>query len=268
MIRAIILFTGAAVLCAAQAPPAVHPLTAVCADEEIRDFGLVCDEDDPCPVFLEITGLEAVGPRLLVSGNFHTAEATLWSLLLMSDDSGKTWTEPSARQRGVSLDQIQFVTIEHGWISGQTAGSLARDPFLLRTVDGGKTWRRNALYRDSTVAFIERFRFSSPEQGTMIVQRRGAGAAGRYQRLETRDGGITWMVRESGDDPIEVKRERGPLVPEGWRIRADAKANTLRIEKREGAQWRTAAVFPLVAGRCAARPPEPVAEPQPPAGSG
>lgn len=240
-------------------------LTAACADEEIREFGLVCDEGEPCPLFLEIASVEPVGARIFAAGNLHTGQATLWSLLLMSEDGGKTWTEPHPRQRGVALDMIQFVDFEHGWVSGHLAGSLARDPFLLRTLDGGKTWRRSSLYRDSTVAFIEQFWFDTKDQGVLILQRRGS-STGRYHRLETRDGGATWMMREAGEDPIQGKHPRsGPSSNPAWRVRADAKGNTMRIERNEAKQWRTVAAFPLIVGHCEARQPEEAPEEEPPA---
>lgn len=238
-------------------------LTAVCADEEIRDFGLVCDEDEPCPVLLEIAGVESVGGRIFAVGNLHTEQATLWSLLLVSEDGGKSWSEPYPRQRGIALDILQFVDFGHGWVSGHQAGALARDPFLLRTTDGGKTWRRASLFRDSTVAFIEQFWFDDKDQGTLILQRRGS-PTGRYHRMETRDGGATWMLREAGDEPIEGKRARSAASPDaGWRVRADNRRNTLRIERREAGQWRPAALFPLVVGQCKPRPPEAAEEPPP-----
>ncbi|HAX42070.1 MAG TPA: hypothetical protein PLF84_23930 [Bryobacteraceae bacterium] len=240
-------------------------LTVACADEEIREFGLVCDEDEPCPVYLEIAGVEPVGARLFAVGNLHTGTATLWSVLMMSEDGGKVWTEPYPRQKSVAFDMVQFVDFENGWVSGHQAGSLARDPFLLRTVDAGKTWRKIPLYRDSTVAFIEQFWFETKEQGTLIVERRGAGV-GRYQRLETRDGGATWMMREAGEDAIDGKRAKGAVsMNADWRVRADAKANQLRIEKREGRQWRAVAAFPLVVGRCEPRVVEDPVETEPPA---
>jgi hypothetical protein len=240
-------------------------LSVACADEEIREFGLVCDEDEPCPVYLEIAGVEPVGARLFAVGNLHTGTATLWSLLLMSEDGGKAWTEPYPRQKGVAFDMVQFVDFENGWVSGHQAGSLARDPFLLRTVDAGKTWRKSPLHRDSTVAFIEQFWFETKDQGTLIVQRRGAGA-GRYQRMETRDGGATWRMREAGEDPIQGKRARGAVsMNADWRVRADVKANLLRIEKREARQWRAVVAFPLVVGRCEPRKVEEPVEAEPPA---
>lgn len=240
-------------------------LSVVCADEEIREFGLVCDEDEPCPVYLEIAGVEPVGARLFAVGNLHTGTATLWSVLLMSEDGGKTWTEPYPRQKSVAFDMVQFVDFENGWVSGHQAGSLARDPFLLRTVDAGRTWRKFPLYRDSPVAFIEQFWFETKDQGTLIVQRRGAGV-GRYQRLETRDGGAAWAMREAAEDPIEGKRARGAVsMNADWRVRADAKANQLRIEKREARQWRAVAAFPLVAGKCEPREVEDTVEAEPPA---
>jgi hypothetical protein len=261
MTRLIVIFAALTGWLSAQ----IVPVKAECADEEIREFGLVCDEDEPCPLFLEIAAVEAVGARLFAAGNLHTGQATLWSLLLMSEDNGKTWREPHARQRGHALDVLQFVDFENGWVSGHLAGSLARDPYLLRTTDGGKTWRRLPLYRDSTVAFIEQFRFDTKDQGEMVVQRRGT-TTGRYQRLETRDGGATWMLREAGEDPPEA---RGARANADWRVRADVKANTIGIEKREAGRWRAVALFPLIVTQCApraeeAREPEPEPPPEEP----
>ena len=50
------------------------------------------------------------------------------AILLASDDGGKTWTEPVPRLRAAALDQIQFIDLQTGWISGQ---NLSADGGLL-----------------------------------------------------------------------------------------------------------------------------------------
>ena len=111
-----------------------------CTEEDIREAGLTCSEDQPCKVFLELSGVEATLNRVFVAGNLHTADTTLYSILMASADGGKTWTEPYNRIRHTSLDQIQFIDFQTGWVSGSNLQGVPRDPFLLLTDDGGESW--------------------------------------------------------------------------------------------------------------------------------
>src|SRR6059058_1583320 len=64
-----------------------------CTDEDIQASGLTCSEEDPCPIYLELTAVEGAGHRLLVAGNLHTSAVTVFSTLLASEDGGRTWRE-------------------------------------------------------------------------------------------------------------------------------------------------------------------------------
>jgi photosystem II stability/assembly factor-like uncharacterized protein len=246
---------------AAPAKPALEftgkplQLSAVCGTKEIDETGLACDEDNPCPILVELAGVEAAGARIFLAGNFHTPTVTLWSLLLMSGDGGRTWTEPWPRQLKGGLEQIQFIDFANGWVSGHTTGTLPHDPFLLKTADGGKTWRRRPLFDDQTSAVIDQFWFESAQEGKLIVSRTHSAAGGRHQLLETRDGGETWMLRETSKEPIPgpAPREANPA----WRIRADARTKALHIERREQSGWAEVAAFEISAGACKATPPAP-----------
>ena len=52
-------------------PPALEnsgkPMLAPfqCTEEDIQSFGLSCSEDEPCPIFLELSSFEPVGNQLL-----------------------------------------------------------------------------------------------------------------------------------------------------------------------------------------------------------
>lgn len=246
---AITMLFGCAVLAQQEPRPGLAP--AVCAAEEMTEFGLDCPADEPCPVLLELAAVEAAGARLFLTGNLHTAAATLWSVLLMSEDGGKSWVEPFPRIRGAVLDQIQFIGSDAGWAAGHIAGSLPKDPFLLKTTDGGKSWRRIPVFEESTYASVEQLRFTSPAEGTLTLSRRGA-ASGRTQRLETMSGGDTWMTSEVSAQAAPPAKPR----PSDWRIRADGPSKSLRIEHREGGVWAAAASFPLRAGECKPDPPK------------
>jgi hypothetical protein len=235
-------------------------LQAQCADAELSEFGLTCSEDEPCPVYVELASIEPAGGKVFIAGNFHSETATLWSLLLVSEDEGRSWSEPSARLRGVALDQVQFPDAATGYVTGRTAGTLARDPFLLRTTDGGKSWKRLPLFEEGAVGLIESLHFESATQGTVAVDR-GRPGVGRYAILESSTGGDTWTVREaSATRPRPVAGS--PATD--WRITTEAASKSFRIERREGNAWRKAAAFAVAAGVCSPAPRPAAVEPTPP----
>ena len=230
-----------------------------CSEEDMQWAGMSCTQDEPCPIYLELTAMESVGSNLVVSGNLHSAATTLYSVLLMSPDSGKTWTEPVERVRGAGLDQIQFIDFESGWISGQLLHPLPQDPFLLITADGGKTWRRQPVFGETRFASVAQFWFTSKNDGAIVVDRGQSSETSRYEKYETPNGGDTWMIRETNDQLIRLRR----TPPNAdWRIRADGPSQSFRIERRQGSGWTVVSAFAIRAGEC--KPPEPTfAEPPP-----
>ena len=62
-----------------------------CTPQDIEALGLNCSPEEPCPVFLELSSAEAIGgSRFLITGNLHTRDVTLYSILLYSEDGGTT----------------------------------------------------------------------------------------------------------------------------------------------------------------------------------
>jgi hypothetical protein len=237
-----------------------------CGEEDILHFGLTCDENDPCHVFLELSSVESAGTRIFVSGNFHTTSTTLASLLLVSEDGGRSWREPHERVRGAALDQMQFFDLEYGWVSGHTLSPLPRDPFLLTTNDGGKSWRRRPVSNEPKVGAIAQFWFTSRSHGVLLVDRTQTGEGGlRYELFETMTGGDSWAVKQASSSPIREK-----TFPEardtGWRIRTDGALRGYRLEHREGERWTTVASFFIAAGECKVKEQQ-LTEPPPPAES-
>jgi hypothetical protein len=232
-----------------------------CTEEDIQSFGLGCTEDEPCPIYLELSAFETVGNQIFAVGNIHSAANTLYSVVLASSDSGKTWREPFERVRGASLDRILFSGFENGWITGQVVNPLARDPFLLITSDGGKNWRRQPLFSESRAGSIQQIWFDSRTTGTLIFDGGQSGEGLRYELYESATGGDNWMVREASDQPLRIKRM--PPAPENadWRLHADAATKSNRLEKRQGASWHPLASFAVTIGSC--KPP-PAKEPEPP----
>ena len=236
-----------------------------CTEEDIQAFGLTCTREDPCPVLLELAAHEVLGNTIVLTGNIHTREVTFASVLLVSEDLGKTWTEPQARIKSGVLDQVQFIDFQNGWVAGQVMQQLPRDPFLLITNDGGRTWRRRALYDDARVGSIDQFWFETKSNGGLIVDRTRAGdPRAKYETYETQTGGSSWTLREVNSKLIPPKRAKLPVPNTDFRLRADARLNAYRLERRQGAQWQTLASFSLSLAPCMPPEPKEVAPPPPP----
>lgn len=235
-------------------------LEAKCGHEDVLRLGLTCSHEEPCPVYLELTDIEAVGNKLFVSGNLHTASSTLESVLLGSEDLGRTWTEPHERIPSAGLENIQFIDFETGWAAGQVLLALPRDAFLLLTTDGGKNWRKRPIYGETRVGAIDRFWFESRTDGTLLMDRIQAGETGmRHELYESRTGGESWMLRQVDSKPIPVKPPEPAAT--SWRLRPDAASKSYRIENKQGDKWTPIASLLIAAGEC--KPPAP-AEAQPP----
>ena len=232
-------------LLAAQQPFRV-PYTCTMAD--LDAFGLTCTPEEPCPVYAELSSVESVTGRLFVAGNLHTVSATLYGLLLVSDDSGKTWTEPVKRDRWTSFDQIQFIDLQHGWVTGMTVQPLPRDPFFLLTSDAGKTWRNRPLFEESRFGSIEQFSFDSAKTGELILDQ-SQGNIQRYERYESQSGGESWEAKEVSNKPLKLANAK-PKENPTWRLRTDAVSKTVRLEQRTATGWSLTTAFEIQVGEC------------------
>lgn len=218
-----------------------------CTESDIQAAGLSCSDEEPCPVYLELSSVAPAGDSIFLGGNLHTPSTTLYSILLASSDVGKTWSEPHPRIRFAGLDQIQFFDAQTGWIAGAGLQSTPRDPFFLLTTDGGKTWRQRPLFDETRVAVIERFRFDSRDNGTLLVDARLDN--GHHELYETMTGGESWSLKQSSADPIRFPGPAESGSP-GWRVRANAATRSYDIEKSQGERWQRVAAFLVNLGSC------------------
>jgi hypothetical protein len=222
------------------------PYTCTMAD--LDAFGLTCTPEEPCPVYAELASVEALGGRLFVTGNLHTVSATLYGLLLVSDDGGKTWTEPVKRDRWTSFEQIQFADLEHGWVSGVTIQPLPKDPFLLLTSDAGKTWRARPLFEESLYGSIQQFWFDNAKTGELVLDK-SQGANQRYELYGTQSGGESWETKEVSNKPIKLAGAK-PKENPTWRLRTDSASKSFRVEQRMSEGWTLTAAFEIRVGDC------------------
>jgi photosystem II stability/assembly factor-like uncharacterized protein len=211
-----------------------------CPQEDIDSFGLSCAPDEPCAVFLELSSAESAGARMFVTGNLHTKTTTLYGVLLASEDGGETWTEPLPRMRAVSLEQIEFLDLAHGWIAGQTVEPLPRDPFLMITLDGGKSWHRKAIFDDARFGSIAQFWFDSPTSGRLVIDH-----SGRHDVYQTNTGGEDWEMEQTSNEAITLK---GRNLESDLRLRADGKL--FHLERRGDPRWDAVASFNIHVADC------------------
>lgn len=233
--------------------PMVLPF--VCTPDDVQWAGLSCLEDSPCPIFLELTAAASAGDKFFATGNIHSVAVTLYSVLLGSDDAGRTWREIHPRIRGASLDHLQFADTEAGWAAGQQLFPLPQDPFVLFTTDGGKTWRQQDILSESAenrFGSILEFHFGSKTTGGVVVDRGQGDLAGRYVLFESPDGGETWQIKEESAKPLHLKL--ASTAPGEWRVRADGATQSFALERRLGDRWISRAAFAVKIGAC--KPPE------------
>jgi hypothetical protein len=242
-----------AVALRAQSPVSV-PFTCTGADMDFA--GMSCPEAESCPVYLEISQVYGRGNKVVVTGNLHSAAVTLYSVLLQSDDGGLTWAEPFKRLRGAAFDRVQFVDDKTGWISGQTMVPVARDPFLLLTTDGGKSWREHDLLEEDSAGRVMQFAFEDARHGLLVLDRHSEG--NRYELQETQGGGESWTLRSKTTQPPAIPDWNPPS--DEWRSRADQASKAFRLERRQGDSWAGVASIPVLAGFCKVAP-EPAASP-------
>jgi hypothetical protein len=227
-----------------------------CTEEDIQWAGLTCSEEDPCPIYLELTTLAAEGRRLITAGNLHSAAVTLYTVVLVSEDAGRTWREAQGRIRGAGLDHIQFRDAETAWISGLTLFPLPQDPFLLLTTDGGKTWRQRPIVNEYHPGAIQQFFFTSRTEGLLFIDRGPAESSDRYERFGSSDGGESWTIQEESTKPLKMPPAEIPAAD--WRLRVESATQAYHVERRQGARWADVASFAVKIGLCR---PEPAGAP-------
>jgi hypothetical protein len=216
-----------------------------CTEADTQAAGLSCSDEEPCAVYLELSNVEAAGNKIFLAGNLHTTTTTLYAVLLATEDAGKTWIEPHPRVRFAGLDQIQFIDFQNGWISGANLQSTPRDPFLLLTTDGGKTWRQRPIFDETRVAVIERFWFDSRDNGSLVIDARLDNNL--HELYETRTGGESWSMKQASASPIPFP---AATRSSGWRLRADSATHSFDLEKSDGSRWQKVAGFLVNVGAC------------------
>jgi len=227
-----------------------------CTSEDIHWAGLSCSEEEPCPIFLELSAAAHSGERTVVSGNIHSESVTLYSVLLESENAGQSWSEVHERIRGSGIDHIQYLDSATGWISGEELFPIPQNPFLLLTEDGGKTWTERAVLHESTenrFGAVLQFFFSSKSTGSLILDRGQGSGLERYAQFQSENGGQSWTIRQESGKLLRLPQTQ-PATD--WRVRVDAASRSYRVEHRQGEHWSSIAAFAVKLEPCKPPPAE------------
>jgi hypothetical protein len=226
-------------------------LSYTCPEEDLQFAGMSCTDDEPCPIYLELSSVVSDGRKIVAAGNLHSNSATLGSVLLLSGDSGATWKEPAARIRGSALDQVQFYNPQTGWAAGETQYPLPRDPFFFLTTDGGVSWRQHSMNEEEgSAGAVQRFWFDSTQHGEAIVDAGKTSASGRYLTYESETGGESWTLTGKRDQLPKLLHAPPPLENSDWRLSPSKDGKAFRIEQRADGQWRPVASFLIEVANC------------------
>jgi hypothetical protein len=224
--------------------PPVH-VDYTCTQEDMDSFGLTCSEDQPCAVFFEVSAVDSFGSHIFVAGDIHTATTTMFGVLLSTDDGGATWTEAISRPRSTAFEQFQIID-SHAWLSGQRVEPLPKDPFLMLTTDGGKSWRERPLFEETRFGAIAEFWFDSPESGELVFDD-SVGKATNQELYGTKTGGESWEIKQKSTRPLHLASARPNAT---WKISAPTGSTTYLIDHIVNGQKQTVARFLIHIGDC------------------
>lgn len=224
-----------------------------CRAEAFLRAGLVCSEESPCDMFLELVDITNIQDRVLLIGNIHTPSATIATVLLRSDDAGKTWTEAFERVDAAGLEMIQTLNGQHGWIGGQqTTQDHASAPFLLVTTDGGVNWVRRPVWsgdEERHGAVIEIY-FDEPQHGFVIIDQL-TSEGDSYELYESMNSGLSWSIRQvSSEMPTIRRRMVANDAEKPWRLNEDRGAAAYEVEHLVDGEWTKVSAFAGDLGAC------------------
>jgi len=146
-------------------------------------------------VSLSVDSVAQLDDKVLLIGGSYSTTASMRSVLLRSDDAGRTWHDAGFWLTGSATGDIFVLDAQHAWAVVSWMVESWGAPFVVfRTTDGGKTWQRarQNLPIDKNIGVANDFGicFASPNDGVAWL----SGTTGiRYHYLTT-DGGMTWRL--------------------------------------------------------------------------
>lgn len=133
------------------------------------------------------------------------------------NDTGWCWQSP--RPTGNAHNDVFFTSAQLGWMVGDLGE-------VLKTVDGGATWKRQRF--DANVNWA-RVSFADERNGFIV----GSGISGANNGLRTTDGGATWT-------PFQGSWSQGPVkltMVDARTVAVQDDGGGLHVSKDAGLTW-------------------------------
>ena len=137
-----------------------------------------------------IQNMQFINSRVGVGSEFDGTS----SGFAKTSDGGRTWKR-SAAPDVKFIDKIFFITPEIGWIAGTNELSEdlnGRVAYVLRTTDGGRSWKSCQIPSDRGVADVKDLFFLNASDGWLITWHFNNEGTHLFR---TTDGGKTWRVQ-------------------------------------------------------------------------
>ena len=230
--------------------PIVPPAKCQELDE---DFAATCNGRDSCEMLLELVHVEETTSGIVVVGGLHSTAENVSSIMLLSEDGGESWSEPTGRIPRATFEKAQFSDRDHGWAAGTSgAAGAGRRTFFAVTADGGKKWRRFDVRAggEERSGLIVDFRFDTPKHGYVILEK--PAATDRFELYETFNGARSWSTRGLTPERPRFPGRRRGVEASNWRVEEDASNGEYLIQGRddESSPWTTRARFAASLGTC------------------
>ncbi len=190
--------------------------------------------------------IASIGDQVYLGGSYRTSAASYRSVLLKSNDGGRSWKELDIWMSCSEVDDIFFYDEDHHWFITCWSIEGAQAPYhVFRSQDGGESWTRskrslpNPNHIETSLSFIRQRSFQNPRDGVMSFLST-TGILGTYT---THDGGINWRLLKSEKiDPDEIYnreyvKSKIPGIPKNKK-----KSDSKTIYKTE-TDWRNGLIF-------------------------
>jgi hypothetical protein len=162
-------------------------------------------------------------------GSLQTPAVTIRSLLLRSEDGGRSWKEVMEPVTGSAVIRLSFLSKQTGWA---LLGGTSEGPgqlYLYKTRDSGNSWSKvSRIPKRHFDGWPESFGFVDERNGRMEILYDGNAPTDGFAVMSTSDGGITWQeTRSLSLDEYREQYEKDSEEP-----------STDYVTARDGSQWK------------------------------
>jgi len=121
----------------------------------------------------------------------------VFSTLIITNLMGQ-WEALNEGTRG-KYNAIDFIGDDTGWVAGGESGLFGGKPTLIKTENGGETWKVLRLDGNYAISGID---FLNDSLGWAIGMKAGLLIKDKSYILNSRDGGTTWAIQSEGSGSL------------------------------------------------------------------